>query len=169
MQSTSNYSETDLAYTMGLIAGEGSFFVTFNRDDRYRHDIYYGPKFSISMGEKEAEMLQNQCRIYSLGTVNKSQKGFQWIISSRAECRELIKLIDQYLEQNPSTEFQSAAKHNAYQSWRAALELLRPGRQLTADEVIELAELRDEINYIRATNSIESEEIKRIVKSTDAA
>ncbi len=168
MQSTTNYSETDLAYTMGLIAGESSFFITFSRDDRYQHGVYYGPKFAISMGEKEEEMLRNQCGQYGLGTVNKSQKGFQWVISSRAECRELIELIDQYLEENPSTEFLSAAKHDAYENWRSALELLRPGRQLTADEVIELAELRDEINYIGATNSIPTEEIKSIVRSAES-
>jgi hypothetical protein len=167
MQSTTNYSETDLAYTMGLIAGEGSFFVIFNRDDRYSLDVYFGPKMSISMGEMEEEMLRNQCRLYGLGTVNKSQKGFQWIISSREECRELIELIDQHLEQNPSTEFLSAAKHNAYENWRSALELLRPGRQLTADEVVELAELRDEINYIGATNAIPTEEIKELVRAAE--
>jgi len=168
MRSTNNYSETDLAYTIGLIAGEGSFFITFSRDDRYTHDVYFGPKMAISMGEKEEEMLRNQCRFYGLGTVNRSQKGYQWIISSRSECRELIELIDQYLKQNPSTEFLNSAKHNAYENWRSALELLRPGRQLTADEVIELAELRDEINYIGATNSIPTEEIKTIVRSAES-
>ena len=167
MHSPTTYSETDLAYTVGLIAGESSFFITFSRDDRYQHGVYYGPKFAISMGEKEEEMLRNQCGQYGLGTVNKSQKGFQWVISSRAECRELIELIDQYLEENPSTEFLRAAKHDAYENWRSALELLRPGRQLTADEVIELAELRDEINYISATNSIPTEEIKTIVRSAE--
>lgn len=167
MQPTTNYSETDLAYTIGLIAGEGSFFVTFNRDDRYTHDVYFGPKFSISMGEQEEDMLRNQCRLYGLGTVNKSQKGFQWIISSRVECRELIELINQYLEENPSTEFLRAAKHDAYENWRSALELLRPGRQLTADEVIKLAELRDEINYVPAANSISTEEIKTIVRAAE--
>jgi hypothetical protein len=167
MQSTTNYSETDLAYTMGLIAGEGSFFVTFNRDDRYRHDVYYGPKFAISMGEKEQELLENQCQLYGLGTVNTTMKGHQWVISSRAECRELIELIDQYLEQNPSTEFPNSAKHNAYENWRSALELLRPGRQLTADEVVELAELRDEINYIGAANVIPTVEIKNIIRAAE--
>ena len=166
MQST-NYSKTDLAYTMGLIAGEGSFFVTFNRDDRYSRDVYYGPKMAISMGEKEQELLENQCQLYGLGTVNTTMKGYQWVISSRAECRELIELIDQYLNQNPSTEFLSAAKHDAYESWRSALELLRPGRQLTADEVIKLAELRDEINYVPAANSISTEEIKTIVRAAE--
>ena len=167
MQSTTNYSETDLAYTMGLIAGESSFFITFSRDDRYRYDVYYGPKMAISMGEKEQELLENQCQLYGLGTVNTTMKGYQWVISSRAECRELIELIDQYLNQNPSTEFLSAAKHDAYESWRSALELLRPGRQLTADEVIKLAELRDEINYVPAANSISTEEIKTIVRAAE--
>lgn len=164
MQPT-NHSEISLAYTMGLIAGEGSFFVIFNRDDRYRYDVYYGSKMAISMGKNEQELLENQCQLYGLGTVNTTMKGYQWVISSRAECHELIELIDQYLEQTPSTEFLNSAKQNAYENWRSALELLRPGRQLTADEVIELAKLRDDINYISATNSIATDEIEEIVQS----
>ena len=165
---TREHSTADLAFTMGLIAGEGSFFVNFSRDDRYTHNVYFVPKMSVSMGEKEEEMLRNQCRLYGLGTVNPTVKGFQWVISSRVECRELIELIDQYLEENRSTEFLSAAKHDAYENWRSALELLRPGRQLTADEVVELAELRDEINYLKAENTIPTEEIKQIVRAAES-
>jgi|APHM01.1.fsa_nt_gi hypothetical protein len=36
MQPTTNYSETDLAYTLGLIAGESSFFITFKDTDEKR-------------------------------------------------------------------------------------------------------------------------------------
>ncbi|ELZ37507.1 LAGLIDADG family homing endonuclease [Halorubrum tebenquichense] len=169
MQSPTNYREIDLAYTMGLIAGESSFFITFSRDHRYAHDVYFCPKFSISMGQKEEEMLRNQCRLYGLGTVNPTVKGFSWVISSREECRELIELIDQYLEKNPSTEFLTAAKHDAYENWRSALEMLRPGRQLNADEVVKLAELREEINYLEAENTIPTEEIKEIVRAAESA
>ena len=152
---------------MGLIAGEGSFFITFMRDDRYTHDVYFGPKFALSMGQKEEEMLQNQCQLYGLGTINKTQKGFQWVLSSREECHELIEIIDGYLEQHSASEFFNAAKYNAYKNWRTALDLLRPGRQLTSDEVIRLAELRDDINYIRATSSIPTEEIRQLVRTAD--
>jgi len=167
MKSKTNYSETDLAYTMGLIAGESSFFITFSRDDRYNHGVYFGPKMAVSMGQHEKEMLQNQQRLYGLGTVNDTVKGYQWVISSRVECRELIEIIDGYIQGHPNSAFLSAAKYDAYRNWRSALELLRPGRQLTADEVVELAELRDEINYIGATNSIPTEEIKELVRTAN--
>jgi len=164
---TREYRDTNLAYTMGLIAGEGSFFINFSRDNRYTHDVYYGPKMAISMGQHEEEMLQNQQRLYGLGTVNETVKGYQWVISSRAECQELVEIIDGFIQHNPNTAFLSAEKHNAYVNWRSALELLRPGRQLTADEVVELAELRDEINYIGATNSIPIDEIRELVRTAD--
>ena len=164
---THEYRDTNLAYTLGLIAGEGSFFITFTRDNRYAHDVYYGPKMAVSMGEKEEKMLQSQQQLYGLGTINQTVKGAQWVISSREECQQLIEIIDGHLAQNSSTPFLSAEKHNAYEKWRSALELLRPGRQLTADEVIELAELRDEINYVPAANSISTEEIKTIVRASE--
>jgi hypothetical protein len=162
-----DYSEIDLSFTIGLIAGEGSFFITFMRDDRYAHDVYFVPKMAVSMGEKEEEMLQNQCQLYGLGTINKTQKGFQWVLSSREECHKLIEIIDEYLEQHSDSEFFNATKYNAYKNWRTALDLLRPGRQLTSDEVIRLAELRDDINYIRATSSIPTEEIRQLVRTAD--
>jgi len=168
MQSTTNYSEADLAYTMGLIAGESSFFITFSRDNRYTHDVYFAPKMAVSMGQYEKEMLQEQQRLYGLGTVNETVKGYQWVISSRAECQELIEIIDGYIEHDPDSTFLSAAKYDAYRNWRSALELLRPGRQLTADEVIELAELREKINYLVAENTIPTEEVKEIVRAAES-
>jgi len=167
MQSTTNYSEADLAYTMGLIAGESSFFITFSRDNRYTHDVYFAPKMAVSMGQYEKEMLQEQQRLYGLGTVNETVKGYQWVISSRAECHELIEIIDGFIEHNSGTAFLTAEKHNAYSNWRSALELLRPGRQLTADEVVKLAELREKINYLEAENTIPTEEIKKIVRAAE--
>jgi hypothetical protein len=54
-------------------------------------------------------------------------------------------------------------KYRAYQGWGKALELLQPNRSLSKTGVVELAELRDEINYIRASNNIPTEEIKQIL------
>ena len=155
---TSN--QLQLAYTIGLLAGEGSFFITFTRDNRYRYGVYYGAKFAISMGTKCHEMLEQQRALYELGTVNESQKGYQWVLSSRADCHELRRLIDTYLDEHPDASFPTSPKYEAYQAWCEALDLLQPNRQLTKEEIITLAELREDINYLGASNRITTEEIR---------
>lgn len=158
---------TDLAYTIGLIAGEGSFFVTLTRDDRYRYGVYYGPKFTVTMGTKCREMLERQRDLYGLGTVNEASKGHQWVLSSRGDCHELRELIDGYLAEHDAPEFTSTPKYTAYRRWCDALDLLEPGRRLTKAEILELAELRDTINYIAAPTRISADEIRRIVDRVD--
>ena len=153
-------NQTQLAYTIGLLAGEGSFFITFTRDDRYRYGVYYGAKFAISMGTKCHEMLEQQRALYELGTVNESQKGYQWVLSSRTDCHELRQLIDNYLEEHPDASFPTSPKYEAYRSWCKALDLLHPDRQLTRGEIVTLAELREDINYLGASNRISIEEIR---------
>jgi hypothetical protein len=159
----SEVSSEEFAYTLGLLAGEGSFYITFTRDDRYKHGVYFGPKVCISMGEYSQEMLQNQQGQHELGYVNESPKGYAWTLSARDECHDLARRIDDYLEEHPDSAFLQSAKYDAYQSWREAIKFLTPGKSLSADEVVQLAELRDEINYIRATSHITTEEIKRIM------
>lgn len=156
-------NNSELGYTLGLIAGEGSFFVTFVEDDRYSHGLWFSPKVAVSMGAKSKEMLEHQCEMYDLGTVNPSQKGHQWVLSSREDCHQLRRLIDEYLDQHEDAAFLRTPKYEAYQSWSDALELLQPGRSLSKEEVVKLAEIRDEINYIRASGHTTTEEIKRIL------
>jgi hypothetical protein len=159
----SNVPPESFAYTLGLLAGEGSFFITFTRDDRYNHDVYFGPKMSVSMGQYSQEMLEHQQAQYGLGTVNTQPKGYSWTLSARDECQELRRLIEQYLDEHPETAFTSTPKHRAFQSWSKALDLLQPGKSLSKSEVAELAELRDDINYLHAANQVTTEEIKQII------
>lgn len=156
-------SPAEFGYTLGLLAGEGSFFITFTRDDRYDHGLWYGPKVSVTMGEYTEAMLEDQQARYGLGTVNEHSDGYAWILSSRSDCHELRRLIDDYLEQHEEMSFIHAPKHRAYRRWCDALELLQPNQSLSESEVVELAELRDEINYIRASSHIETKEIKEIL------
>jgi hypothetical protein len=163
MQSTTNYNEKDLAYTIGLIAGEGSFFITFSRDDRYNHNVWYGPKMSVSMGKYSREMLESQQALYGLGTVNDHPKGYAWTLSSHSDCHELRQVIDEYIERHETTEFVQTPKYQSYQKWSEALKILQPGRSLSESEVMELAELREGMNNNQATSHISSEEIKRLL------
>lgn len=157
----------EIAYTIGLLAGDGSFFVTITRDDRYKHGVYYGPKFSLSMGEYTEEMLNVQHELYELGTVTKATKGYQWVISSREDCHAFRDHINGYLDDHDAPEFTSTPKYDAYQRWCDALEILQPGNKLSKGEILELAKIRDSINYLAAPSRITADEVNQILYDND--
>ncbi|MFC6975107.1 LAGLIDADG family homing endonuclease [Halomicroarcula sp. GCM10025709] len=154
-------SSDELAYTLGLISGEGSFFITFVRDDRYNHNVWYSPKMSVSMGEYSRELLKSQQALYGLGTVTDHPKGYAWTLSSRSDCHELRRLIDGHIRRHENTAFVQSQKYQSYQKWCEALEILQPDRSLSESEVIELADLREGMNNIQAASHISPEEIRR--------
>lgn len=154
----------EFGYTLGLIAGEGSFFITFVKDDRYRHGLWCGPKFSISMGAYAEEMLQRQRDRYDLGTLNEGHKGYTWVLSSREDCHALVDYIERYLARTDAPEFTRTPKFDAYRKWCEGLEILQPGVRLSKSDVLDLAEIRDEINYVAASTRYTADEIRTIVE-----
>ena len=156
----------EFGYTLGLIAGEGSFFIEFSVDSRYSHGVWCGPKFSMTMGAFAREMLEEQCAMYGLGTVNEHTQNpsFSWVLSSREDCHALKHLIDEYLERYEKPGFVSSPKYRAYQQWCEALEMLQPGKRLTASEVIKVAEIRDGINRVEAQTRLSLDQIKEVVE-----
>jgi hypothetical protein len=154
----------EFAYTLGLICGEGSFFVAISKDPRYRHGVCCTPKFAMTMGEYTETMLKRQRDRYDLGTVNESSKGYQWVLSSREDCHALMRLINDYLQQVDCPEFTQSPKYRSYQKWCDALEIFEPGTRLSKAEVLELAELRGEINYLSAPSHLGVKEIRSVVE-----
>lgn len=153
----------ELAYTIGLITGEGSFFVAMRDDDRYSDGFDYGPKFAISMGQFSQAMLNGQQDLYNLGAVNEHSKGYQWVLSSRDDCLAFANLIDDYLNRYDAPEFVLSPKFESYQTWRATLDLFEPGRELSELEIRKLARFREEINHLSGSGYLSSEEVKDIL------
>jgi hypothetical protein len=155
----------EFAYTLGLICGEGSFFVAISKDPRYRHGVCCTPKFAMTMGEYTETMLKRQRDRYDLGTVNESSKGYQWVLSSREDCHALRDLIDGYLERLDGSEFSESPKFESYQAWCDALEILQPGTRLSKADVLELARIRTDINYVSSPSRLSVEEIQDAVET----
>lgn len=86
-------SET-VEFLLGIVAGEGSFYVTFSKDDRRRYGVYYGVRFRMSMGQFSMPLLQALRDETGLGVVSEDAKGYDWTISSREECQELAAILN---------------------------------------------------------------------------
>lgn len=157
--------DTDFEFLLGMIAGEGSFMLTFSEDERRRFGVCYGVRFTISMGQFSQELLETLRDIVDLGRVQKAPKGHVWRVSSRQECHTLRNRIDSHLECHDSV-FPRSQKFESYEKWRQALELLQPGRRLTKAEIIKLAYLKDEINPIPDTGR-SAEELIAIIEESE--
>ncbi|MDS0243395.1 MULTISPECIES: LAGLIDADG family homing endonuclease [unclassified Haloferax] len=153
----------ELGYTVGLIVGEGSFFVTIRNDDRYQYNVDFGPKFSVTMGEFSRALLEGQQALYNIGTVNRHSKGYTWVLSSRGDCRRLVELLDGFLAEYEAPEFVLSPKFVAYQKWRAILDLLDSGKELAPDDIRKLARFREEINHISGSGQLSSDQVDAIL------
>ena len=158
-------NDSEFEFLLGVLASEGSFYITFAKDERRRYNVYYGARCRVSMGQFSEDLLVELRNIVDVGQVREEEKGYAWTISSRPELHELKNQIDTHLNSHRSI-FESTAKHRAYQKWRKALEeLLRPEHRLSQQEVIELARRKETINRVPAAGR-SAEELIAIIEDS---
>lgn len=152
-------------FLLGLIAGEGSFYVTMANDQRRKYDVCPGIRFSVTMGFYEQEMLEALQEATGLGSVTTHGKGFQWTISSRKDCHELNGMIDGWLDETDTALFRRSHKYTAYQKWKEILEdFFQPGKTLGKNDLIEVAQLKEDINCTPGGAARSAEELKDIIE-----
>jgi len=151
-------------FLLGLLAGEGSYFVTFAKDDRYEHNLVPGIRCQINMGHFSKPLLEAVQETVGLGSVTNHGKGYAWNVSSRTECHELSSKIDTWLAESEMELFQQSQKHEAYRTWKVALKMFQPGKTLDKAELIELAALKDEINRVPGGGARSADEIINILE-----
>jgi hypothetical protein len=154
-------------FALGVIAGEGSFYVTFAKDDRRRFGVTPGIRFQMNMGQFSESLLEWLAEAIGLGRVTKHGSGYSWTVSSRADCHALRSRIDQHLTAYDSG-FPETPKNGAYERWMEALDIMRPGVQLTKHDLVELARLRDSINQIDSGSSRSAPEIIQLIRDSES-
>jgi hypothetical protein len=163
---TIDSEELTTEFALGIIAGEGSFYVTFAKDDRRRFGVTPGARFQIQMGQFSEPLLRALRDYFELGSVTEHAKGFHWTVSSRAECHALHDHIETHLSAHDSM-FEATSKVDAYRRWQEALSILRPGVQLTEDDLLKLARLRGSINRMPNERARSSEELIELIENAD--
>ncbi|UPV72732.1 LAGLIDADG family homing endonuclease [Halorussus limi] len=154
-----------LAFTLGFIAGEGSFYLTTTVDDRYAYNLDIGPRFSLTMGVYEEDLLNQFRSRFALGSVTSDSKGYRWVLSSRDERHTLRELIEEHVASG--SLFTTSKKHEAFETWSEALDILEPGYSLSKSDLEELVQLKDDINYMSAPSSLSADELIAVIEDAD--
>lgn len=154
-------------FALGLIAGEGSFYLTFAKDDRRQYGVTPGVRMQLNMGMFSESLLNWLADVVGLGRVTDHGSGYIWTVSSRQDCHALRAQIDHHLS-NYDSGFEETPKHEAYRRWQGALDIMRPGTQLTKDELLELARIRGSINKVPNGRARSSSEITQLIESADS-
>lgn len=82
---TTDRDVLDTEFALGVIASEGSFYVTFAKDDRRQYGVTPGFRFQLRMGRFNESLLQTLQDHFEVGSVTEHEKGYHWTVSSRAE------------------------------------------------------------------------------------
>jgi hypothetical protein len=150
-------------FALGIIAGEGSFYVTFAKDNRRQYGVTPGIRLQIKMGQFSGPLLGALQDHFDLGSVTEYEKGYAWTVSSRAECHALHDCVETHLARHDSI-FKETAKYDAYTRWQEALSILEPERKLTKADLLKLADTRDSINRVPNSRARSSSEIVQLIE-----
>jgi len=166
MTDTGKTIDRDVLHTefaLGLIAGEGSFYLTFGKDDRRRFGVTPGIRFQLNMGQYSEPLLKWAADVVDLGRVTDHNNGYAWTISSREDCHALRSLIDEHVA-NHESGFKQTPKYSAYQRWIEALDIMCPDATLLRDDLRELARIRGSINKMPNGRARSTSEILSLIE-----
>ncbi|MCS7249287.1 MAG: LAGLIDADG family homing endonuclease, partial [Anaerolineales bacterium] len=82
-------------YVTGLVEGEGTFMVSFNRCPKLRVGIETRPSFSVSLSERDLDLLKALQNFFGCGAIrySRSDRTYKYEVRSVAElARKIIPL-----------------------------------------------------------------------------
>ena len=87
-------------YITGLIEGEGSFSVSFNKRKKLRIGIETRPSFSISLNQRDLELIKAIHKFFGCGAVrfSKSDRTYKFEVRSISD---LAKRVIPHFKQHP--------------------------------------------------------------------
>lgn len=106
-------------FTLGFIAGEGSFSIDVQPLERRTYNVAVYPRFQLLVHEKE--IVYKLCDDTGIGEVRERRNGVHtWNVRTQEDC---VKLID-FIEENSNEYFEATRKFEQYSRWKEAVQLL---------------------------------------------
>ncbi|MBS3061548.1 MAG: LAGLIDADG family homing endonuclease [Candidatus Diapherotrites archaeon] len=143
-------SETDLAWLVGFIEGEGSFGVSIcisKTDQGIKPTLL----FKLALAERDKEVIYKLREMLGIGWITFKRKElwqkhgiknasnqYSFLVTSVDECQTLCNLLDESLFKT--------AKKNDFLLWKEAVKNIGNFEHLKKDGLLRLAEIRDMIN-----------------------
>ena len=139
-------------WVIGFVDGEGCFSVSFVRQqDRttrkgYKVGYQVSPQFVVSQGESSIHVLEELREFFGCGRVsvnrrhdNHRENMAQFVVNRR---EDLVETVIPFFRRFPLR----SAKRRDFETFAACVDLMKHGRHLTPQGLIEIAELTQTMN-----------------------
>lgn len=142
----------DPNFITGFIDGEGSFFVTFIKDESYKSGWQIKTSFSIGLHKKDSVLLENIKSFFNVGGISKKGvNGVQYYVNSPKD----LLIIEDHLEKYPLL----TQKRADYILYKNILKLIRRKEHLTLEGLNKI------LSYKAAMNLGLSDKLKEAFKN----
>ncbi len=124
-------------YITGLVEGEGTFLVSFNRRDRLAVGIETRPSFSLSLHQRDLQLLQQVQAYFGCGAIRYSRRDRTYRYEVRS-VRELVRKVIPHFEKYPL----AGSKGRDFEHFAQICRMVLANRHLqraSLEEIIELA------------------------------
>ena len=156
--------DIDVQFILGVIAGEGTFYVALQHREDSEWNVSAGPEFTVKMDERDDDLVRRMRSSLGLGSYNTVERPnrtmVQWRISAMDEMLDLVSII----EQNKQF-FRYTDKYESYKKWKQAVEIVcsRDNYQFERSEVIRCIELAKRMNKTGSHNKLTESDWKERV------
>ena len=140
-------------WVIGFVDGEGCFSIGFVRQrDRagrrgYKTGFQVSHRFVVTQGARSSSCLEELREFFGVGRLlvnrrhdNHKEHLCQYVVSARVE---LLETVIPFFERYPLR----TAKRVDFERFASCMEVVRSGRHLTADGLIEIALLTETMNH----------------------
>ncbi len=128
-------------YITGLVEGEGSFCVSFNRRTRLSVGIETRPSFSLSLHRQDLPLLQKVRAYFRCGAIRYSRRDRVYRYEVRS-VRDLVRKVIPHFERYPL----AGAKGEDFRRFAQICRMVHANLHLNREKLREIIELAYEMN-----------------------
>ncbi len=128
-------------YVTGLVEGEGTFMVSFNRRPKLRVGIETRPSFSVSLSERDLDLLKRLRNFFGCGGIrySRSDRTYKYEVRSTTD---LVRKIIPHFEKYPL----AGAKREDFEKFAQIVRWVHANYHLNPDYLREIIEMAYSMN-----------------------
>jgi hypothetical protein len=128
-------------YVTGLTEGEGCFCVSFSRRQRMKLGLEVRPSYSLSLNERDRDLLMGLQAFYGCGAVRQSKgdRTFKYEVRSTAD---LVRAVLPHFERYPLR----GSKARSHRAFLTVCEMIEQGDHLKRDGLRQIVKIAGSMN-----------------------
>lgn len=148
-------------WVVGFVDGEGCFSVPIFRNATARLGWQVQPEFAVVQGARSVHVLHELRQFFGCGRVGENRRNdnhresiFRYSVRSIGD---LAERIVPFFEEHPLR----TAKRREFDRFATVLDLMRSGRHLRVDGLVQIAGIAQQMNFRKPSRFLESSEAIR--------